>query len=130
MGVKEILEVKVLLFIMGKGLEEISKTVEDFQDDFSDTTAVIQWKIGDDIKMYFEINEGKFIAHLDQVHNEPNVTLSIEDLDKAKAILRGETDGNSAYMSGDLKIEGDLPLSIKMGQAAEYLRDSLSDILT
>ncbi|MFX0134731.1 MAG: SCP2 sterol-binding domain-containing protein [Candidatus Hodarchaeota archaeon] len=129
MGVKEILEIKVLLYFMGKGLEEISRTNEDFQDDFEDDEGIIQWKIGDNINMYMEINEGKFTAHLDEQHENPTVTLIVPDLKNAKGILRGEVDGNSAYMAGDLKIEGELPLSMKMGQAAEYLTEALSEIL-
>jgi putative sterol carrier protein len=130
MGVKDILEIKVLLYFMGKGLEEISRTNEDFQDDFEDDEGVIQWKIGDNINMYMEISEGKFAAHLDEEHENPTVTLIVPDLKNAKGILRGEVDGNSAYMAGDLKIEGELPLSMKMGQAAEYLTEALSEILS
>ena len=130
MGVKEILEIKVLLYFMGKGLEEISRTNEDFQDDFEDDEGIIQWKIGDNINMYMEISEGKFTAHLDEEHENPTVTLIVPDLKNAKGILRGDVDGNSAYMAGDLKIEGELPLSMKMGQAAEYLTEALSEILS
>ena len=129
MSVKEVLEVKVLLYFMGKGLEEISRENEDFRDDFEGDEGVIQWKIADNINMYMEISEGKFTAHLDEVHKDPTVTLIVPDIKNAKGILRGEVDGNSAYMSGDLKIEGELPLSMKMGQAAEYLTEALSEIL-
>ena len=130
MSVKDKLQVKVLLYFMAKGLEEISNTDEDFQEDFEDFEAVIQWNVGDDIHMYLIIQEGKVKGFLDAVADDPTVNFSVEELDKAKEILSGQVDGTSAYMSGDLKMEGDMQAGMKMGQVAEYLQEALGDLMS
>ncbi len=129
-NVKEILQTKVLLYFMGKGLEEISRTNDEYKEDFEDYDAVIQWNIGENIHMCLVIEAGQVTAHLDEVHNEPTVTFTVEDYSKAKEILTGATDGTSAYMSGDLKMVGDMQAGMKMGQVAEFLTDALSELLS
>ncbi len=132
MDVKQVLSMKVLLYIMGKGLEGISQVNEELQEDLEEIEdgSTIQWKIGEEIRMYLEISEGRITAHLDEEHPEPTVSLIVEDMSKAREILSGAADGTSAYMAGDLKIEGDMPLSMKMGQLAEYLTEALSEIMS
>ena len=128
--VKEILQTKVMLYIMGKGLEEMSKIDEEFQDEIEDFEAVLQWNVADDIKMYLDIKDGKVEAHLDAEHDEPDVIFTVEDMAKAREILGGEVDGTSAYMSGDLKMEGDMQAGMRMGQLGELLQGALGDLIS
>ncbi len=126
--VKEVLQTKVMLYIMGKGLEELSKIDTEFKEEIEDFEAILAWHVADDIKMYLEIGDGKVTAHLDAEHDEPSVTFKVEDYKTARAILTGEIDGTSAYMSGDLKMEGDMQAGMRMGQLGEFLQEALGDI--
>ncbi|MFX1293544.1 MAG: SCP2 sterol-binding domain-containing protein [Promethearchaeota archaeon] len=128
MEIKEVLWTKVLLFIMGKGVEELSKIDEDFQEEIEDFEAIVAWKIADNIKMYLEITDGKVILHMDAEHDNPTVTFIVDDYGKAREILSGEVDGASAYMSGDLKIEGDMQAGMRMGQLSQFLQEALVDL--
>ena len=112
---------------MVKALEEISKVDEDFQEDLEDIEGVIQWKVGN-IRVYQVYEEGKYSFVMDEEHPDPDVTMILEDLDFARQFFSGEVDGTSAYMSGDLKIEGDLQLTMSMGSLAEYIADYLAPI--
>jgi len=127
-NIKEVLQTKVLLYIMGKGLEEISMTNSEFQEEFEDIDATIQWIIGD-CKMYLKVEGGKFTAFLDEQAENPTVTLTIEDYAKGKEILTGATDGTSAYMSGDLKLTGEMQVAMKMGQVTEFLKEALGELM-
>lgn len=129
MSMKEVLQSKVLLYIMGKGLEEVSATNEEFQEEFEDLDATIQWVIGDNVKMYLKVEGGKFTAFMDEQAEEPTVTLTVEDYAKAKEILTGATDGTSAYMSGDLKLTGEMSVAMKMGQVTEFIKDALGELM-
>lgn len=129
MSVKDVLQTKVLLYIMGKGLEEVSSTNEEFKEEFEDLDATIQWVIGDNVKMYLKVEGGKFTSFMDAEAEAPTVTLTVEDYGKAKEILTGATDGTSAYMSGDLKLTGEMAIAMKMGQVTEFIKDALGELM-
>jgi putative sterol carrier protein len=129
MDVKEVLQTKVMVYIMAKGLEELAKVDEEFQEEIEDFEAVLQWKIGDAVSMYLDIADGKVTGHLDAEHDEPTVTFVVDDYAKGREILSGEVDGTSAYMSGDLKMEGDMQSGMRMGQLGEFLQEALGDLL-
>lgn len=123
---KELL-VKMMFYIMAKSLEEIAKVDEDFQEDLEDLEGTIQWKIGN-IRAYQVIEDGKYSFVMDAEADDPDVTMILEDLDFARQFFNGEVDGTSAYMSGDLKIEGDLQLTMSYGSLADYITDYLEPI--
>jgi putative sterol carrier protein len=124
---KNELQVKMMFYIMVKSLEEIAKVDEDFQEDLEDLEGTIQWKIGN-IRAYQVIEDGKYSFVMDAEAEDPDVTMIIEDIDFARQFFSGEVDGTSAYMSGDLKIEGDLQLTMSYGSLAEYIQDYLEPI--
>lgn len=57
------------------------------------------------------VHDGQFEYHEGAAEN-PNVTVSV-DSDDWLAILRGEINGVSAFMSGKLKAQGDLNLMMQ-----------------
>ncbi len=125
---KQELQVKMMMYIMVKSLEEIAKVDEDFQEELEDfDDATIQWNVGN-IRVYITIKDGKYSFEMDAEAEDPEVTMIIEDLDIAKQFFSGELDGTSAYMSGDLKIEGDLQLTMAYGALAEFITDYLEPI--
>lgn len=48
-------------------------------------------------------------------NDDANVTL-IMNADTLKGIVTGETDGMQAFMSGQLRVEGDMMLATKLGE--------------
>ena len=123
---KELL-VKMMFYIMVKSLEEIAKVDEDFREDLEDLEGTIQWKIGN-IRAYQVIEDGKYSFVMDAEAEDPDVTMILEDIDFARQFFSGEVDGTSAYMSGDLKIEGDLQMTMSYGSLADYITDYLEPI--
>ena len=121
---KKEFQVKMMFYIMAKGFEEIAKVDEDFQEDLEDIEGVVQWNIGN-IRAYLKFDEGKYSFVMDAEADDPDVTMILEDIDFAGRFFSGEEDGTSAYMSGDLKIEGNLQLTMTYGSLAEYLGDYL-----
>ncbi|MHA1526069.1 MAG: SCP2 sterol-binding domain-containing protein, partial [Promethearchaeota archaeon] len=117
---KKEFQVKMMFYIMAKGFEEIAKVDEEFQEDLEDIDGIVQWNIGD-IRAYLKFDEGKYSFEMDKEADDPDVTMILEDIDFAGRFFCGEEDGTSAYMSGDLKIEGNLQLTMTYGSLAEYL---------
>jgi putative sterol carrier protein len=128
MSDKQVLEVKVLLFSMLNGLEEISKVDENFREDLEGYEGKIQWKLGENINAYQVFEGGKYSWKIDAEIEDPDVTLKIPDLKVAKGILLGEIDSTSAYMSGDTIIEGNLQVVMELGSLTEYLLDYLQPL--
>ena len=105
--------------------DSIAKVDEDFQEDLEDIEGIVQWNIGN-IRAYLKFEEGKYSFVMDAEAEDPDVTMILEDIDFAGRFFSGEEDGTSAYMSGDLKIEGNLQLTMTYGSLAEYLGDYLA----
>ena len=122
---KKEFQVKMMFYIMAKGFEEIAKVDEEFQEDLEDIEGIIQWNIGN-IRAYLTFEEGKYSFTMDAEAEDPDVTMILEDIEFARQFFSGEVDGTSAYMSGDLKIEGNLQLTMTYGSLAEYLGDYLA----
>lgn len=67
---------------------------------------------GDDSgAFYIEAEDGKAVLN-EAVHDAPDVTITIATNDLA-SLLEGKLDAASAFMSGRLKVKGDLSLAIK-----------------
>ncbi|MFC5472425.1 SCP2 sterol-binding domain-containing protein [Paraherbaspirillum soli] len=73
----------------------------------SNTSATIQYRISN--PMYVVIDRGQCTVH-DGVAAAPTVALTMAD-DDLKALLKGELNGITAFMSGKLKLEGDMMLA-------------------
>ena len=129
MDLKETMQIKALFYFMGRGLEVISRTNEDFNEEFEDLDGIFQWTVGD-VSCYLVAEEGKFDVHLGVQHDEPLVEFVVEDFNIAVQILKGELDGTSAYMAGDLNIIGDIQMGMKFSQVAEWLTEMLSDLIS
>ncbi len=129
MDLQETMQVKALFYFMGRGLEVISRTNEDFIEEFEDLDGIFQWTVGD-VSCYLVADEGKFKVHLDEKADEPIVEFVVEDFNIAVQILKGDLDGTSAYMAGDLNIVGDIQMGMKFSQVAEWLTEMLADLLS
>ena len=120
MEIAKKLGIKVLLHLIVHGIQYISEEDEDFEEELMDfEEAVIQWEIGKEEKVYayFETQDGHATAVMDKRHDKPTLNLAIEDVEVAIDILTGKLEGTKAFMSGSLKVEGDLAYIQKFGMA-------------
>ena len=76
----------------------------------SDLNATIQYKIAS--PMYLEVKGGQCSVH-DGVAASADVTLTMED-DDLVALLKGELNGMTAFMTGKLQVDGDLMLAQRL----------------
>ena len=102
----------------GQGLEQVFEGMQErFQPDKAvGVDATIQWKIkdGDEEKPYaITIKNGSFSWAAGEGES-PAVTLST-DVDSFVALMTGKAQGAALYMSGKLRIDGDLMLAQRMG---------------
>ncbi len=125
---KKEFQVKMLFYLMLKSLDEIVKVDEELQEEMKDFEAKIQWKIGN-FTGYQVFKDGKYSWVIDKEIEDPDVTMTIRDLDVAKDFFTGELDGTSAYMSGVLQIEGNLLLTMTYNSLAEYIMDYLKPLI-
>jgi acyl dehydratase/putative sterol carrier protein len=103
----------------GPGLDEIFQDMQQsFQPDkASGVDATVQWLIssGGEEKPYaVTIKDGAFSWEQRQAES-PNVTLST-DVESFVAMMTGKAQGATLYMSGKLRIQGDLMLAQRMSQ--------------
>ena len=77
--------------------------------------AVYQYDITGDGggKWYATIKEGE-LEVVKGEHENPNITLTMADEDYL-AMIAGNLDGQAAFMTGKLKIKGDMSLAMKLG---------------
>lgn len=79
-------------------------------------TAVFQWDISGPTggHWYVAIKDGTCEVH-DGDAASPNITLTLGDENFVK-LLSGRLDGTMAFMTGKLKIKGDMGLAMKLQQ--------------
>ena len=118
---------KVMFYMMCKSLEEIAKVDEDFQDEIEEFEAKIQWNIVD-FKGALVFDKGKYSFEMDYEIEDPDVIFTINDVDTALEMFSGKIDGPSAYMSGDLQIEGNLQDAMMYGSLSDYIAEYLDPI--
>ena len=96
--------------------EELKEELEDID------TTVIQMVITDfDYKYWLKFGEGK-VEYGEGEGEDPSVTMSATGATWA-GMSSGEIDGTSAYMSGDLAIEGNLQDAIAFGEITSLVRE-------
>ena len=78
----------------------------------ADLDAVFQYQIEDAGAYHLIIKEGQCVLESGE-HGSPTVSLTLSEETFAE-ILSGETDGMQAFMSGQLKADGDLMLATRL----------------
>lgn len=79
-------------------------------DEAGDLSATVQYKISN--PKYCVIDNGSLEVH-DGEASSPDVTLTLDD-DDFVALMTGELNGMTAFMTGKLQLEGDLMLAQKL----------------
>ncbi|MHA1300398.1 MAG: SCP2 sterol-binding domain-containing protein [Candidatus Helarchaeota archaeon] len=126
---KELIQIKTLLYSTIVALEIISEEDEMIQQEFGDVEAVVQWRIGEVVAGYMEIKNSLVKAHMDEVHPEPTVTVTLTDPMSAKDLLQGKVDASKLFIKGKIIIEGDTKKAMKLMAVNELVEDYIA-ILT
>jgi putative sterol carrier protein len=94
--------------------------------ELSDWDRVLQFKAQGAKSCYLKIAGGKIAAHLGAAQN-PDVTFETNSSEDLMGMLTGAMDGTSMYMSGKLRIEGQLSDAIKFGNIGQLLQKILTN---
>lgn len=97
----------------------VSQVFAKFEQNFNADAAegmdlVFQFDIEDDKTYHLVIKDGT-CKMVEGPHDDPSVTL-IMNSETLMGIVSGETDGMQAFMTGQLRAEGDMMLATKLGQ--------------
>ncbi|MHA1378920.1 MAG: SCP2 sterol-binding domain-containing protein [Candidatus Helarchaeota archaeon] len=125
-NIKDIIQIKTLLYSNMVAFELISEEDEMVQEEFNKFDAVIQWKIGDLIFGYLTIKNSKPKLKMNAIHDNPTVTITISDMKAAKMLLKGKTDASRLFFKGKIQIDGDLKEGLKIFTASELLEDYIA----
>jgi len=108
-------------------MKKLAEENEEFKEELEDLDEIIAQNIITDVnyKFWIKFGGGKLEYGEGEIEN-PSFTMSC-----TAAIMTGmgtgEVDGTSAYMSGDLTIEGDLQGAIAYGEITGIARDILEE---
>lgn len=83
-----------------------------------DLEAVIQYEISE--PMHCVIRDGACEVH-EGTHDNPTVTIKMADEDLVN-LMTGELDGMTAFMTGKLKLDGDMMLAQRLGSLFDATR--------
>ena len=125
---KDEFQAKFMFYLMMKGIEEVATVDEEMKEELEEYEAKIQWNIGENIKGYQIFDAGQYSFAVDEVLEDPDVTMTVPDVNNAKLFFTGKLDPTGAYMSGDLTIEGNLQLIMEYSGIAEILQDFLEPL--
>lgn len=100
-------------------MSEATQIIEQMHSKFNADAAqgmnkVFQFNIEDGDNHHLIINDGSCEIQAGE-HDNPDSIL-IMDTETFKGIASGETDGMQAFMSGQLKVEGDMMLATKLSE--------------
>ncbi|MHA2009618.1 MAG: SCP2 sterol-binding domain-containing protein [Promethearchaeota archaeon] len=114
---------KVFEFIKG-----ISTENEDLKEELEDMDIAIQMVITDaDTKFWLSVKEGDLDFGDGETEN-PSFTMS-STLEVGAGILMGEVDATSAYMAGDITVEGNLQDAMAFQEIIELALEAYEDLI-
>ncbi|MFX1325537.1 MAG: SCP2 sterol-binding domain-containing protein [Promethearchaeota archaeon] len=115
--------VKVFEFI-----KAISTENEDLKEELEDMDIAIQLVISDaDKKYWLTVKEGDLDFGEGETDN-PSFTMS-STLEVGAGILMGEVDATSAYMAGDITVEGNLQDAMAFQEIIELALEAYEDLV-
>jgi len=108
--------------------KQASAEVDDLQEDLEDIDLFVgQMIISDkDFKWWVKMGEGVF--EYGKGEGEDTSFTMNADWETMRGMMSGEIDGTSAYMSGDLQIEGNLQDTIAYGDYLSFVAEILEDL--
>jgi len=99
-------------------MSNLANIIKTLQDRFegkvpADLDAIFQFDIDGKV-LSLTVKDGNY--SLKEGPNADAGVTFITDIDTLQAMIDGETDGMTAFMSGKLRTEGDMSLAMKLGQ--------------
>jgi putative sterol carrier protein len=108
-------------------IKQISKENEDLKEELEDMDIAIAMIITDQDKKYWlTVKEGDLDFGEGDVDN-PSFTMS-STLEVGAGILMGEVDATSAYMAGDITVEGNLQDAMAFQEIVELALEAYEDL--
>ena len=109
-------------------IKQISKENEDLKEELEDMDIAISMIITDNDKKYWlTVKEGDLDFGEGDVDN-PSFTMS-SNLEVGAGILMGEVDATSAYMAGDITVEGNLQDAMAFQEIIELALEAYEDLV-
>ena len=114
--------------IMYEVFKQLAEESEDLKEELEDVDILTQIVVTDaDYKYWIKMGDGK-LDYGEGSADDPNVTMSATAATWA-GLGAGEIDSTSAYMSGDLQIEGNLQDAIAYGEVISIAGEELQDLM-
>ena len=108
-------------------IKQVSSENEDLAEEIEDMDIAIQTVLTDsDQKFWLKVQEGSLDYGEGEVEN-PSFTMS-SNLEVGAGILLGEVDATSAYMAGDITVEGNLQDAMAFQEIVELSLEAFEDI--
>lgn len=108
-------------------LKQISQENDDLKEELEEMDIVVQMVITDkDKKFWLKAQEGKVETGEGNV-DSPSFTFSAA-FETAVGMLTGEVDATSAYMAGDITVEGNLQDAMAFQEILELAMEAYEDI--
>jgi putative sterol carrier protein len=107
-------------------LATATNSSEEVRNEVSDWDRVIQFKAQGAKTCYLKVAGGKMTAHLGEA-GTPDVTFETNSAEDLMGMLTGAMDGTQMYMSGKLRIDGQLTDAIKFGNIGQLLQKVLTN---
>jgi putative sterol carrier protein len=104
---------------------EVANSSDDIHEEAESWDRVLQFKVNGIEDFYMTVSDGIFSV-TKGLNPNPDVTLIMVDI-TACGIFTGEIDATTAYMSGDLKVQGPLPDAVKFRTITEMVREEIED---
>ncbi len=105
----------------------VSKENEDLSEELEDMDISVQMVITDiDKKYWINANEGE-ITYGDGATENPSFTFSCT-MQVGAGMLFGEVDATSAYMAGDITVEGNLQDAMAFQEIIELAMEAFEDL--
>lgn len=116
------------LLQMYEFVKQISKENEDLKEELEDMDIAISMVISDvDKKYWLTVKDGDLDFGEGDVDN-PSFTMS-STLEVGAGILMGEVDATSAYMAGDITVEGNLQDAMAFQEIIELALEAYEDLV-
>ncbi|TFF85750.1 MAG: SCP2 sterol-binding domain-containing protein [Promethearchaeota archaeon] len=115
------------ILILNELFKQASSEIEDLKEELADINQFVgQMIISDkDFKWWVKMGDGVYDFNKGEAE-DPSFTMSA-NWETMSGMMIGEIDGTSAYMSGDLQIEGDLQNTIAYGDYLGLVADILQE---
>ncbi len=111
-----------------KFIKQVSVENEDLKEELEDMDIAIQMVINDvDRKYWLTVKDGTLDFGEGDVEN-PSFTMS-STLEVGAGIMMGEVDATSAYMAGDITVEGNLQDAMAFQEIIELALEAYEDLV-